>query len=311
MDIIPKISILIPCYNVEKYISKCLDSVINQTIKNIEIICINDGSNDKTYDILCRYRNKDERIKIINKKNSGYGNSMNLAIDIANGIYIGVVESDDFVELDMYETLYKIAYENNAEIARCCYYKLYNGINTRVVYDNIPKNKVVKPNLEQNIYWQTPSIWAAIYRRDWININNIRFLNTPGASYQDTSFTFKTYALCDRFIMVNKPFVHYRMDNPTSSINSKSKAFAVCKEWREIYNFIRKDKKFVDLFCVAQNLEFCTYAWNFKRLNGVLKYKFLIRWIYEIMLHFIKGEINLYKYDIRILKKIKKSISKN
>lgn len=310
MELTPKISILIPCYNVEKYVSTCLDSIINQTFCDIEIICVNDGSTDSTYSVLCEYKKKDRRIKIINKLNTGYGDSMNIAIDNAKGEYIGIVESDDFIEENMYETLYQIAKKNKTEITRCCYYKLNGNVNTYIAYDDVPKNEVVNPCLERNIFWQDPSIWAAIYKKDWINKNGIKFLKTPGASYQDTSFSFKCYALCTRFIMTDKAFVHYRVDNPTSSINSKDKAYSVCKEWKEIYRFIRADKKLVHLLDIAQNLEFCTYAWNFKRLRGSLKYKFIIRWIYEIILHLFKGEINIKKYDVRILKKIKKNIGK-
>ena len=100
-----KVSILIPCYNVEKYIRQCLDSVVNQTLKDIEIICINDGSTDSTLDILRKYENRDNRIKVISKHNSGYGASMNIGLETAKGEYVGIVESDDFVEPNMFEKL--------------------------------------------------------------------------------------------------------------------------------------------------------------------------------------------------------------
>ena len=93
-----KLSILVPCYNVEKYVAQCLSSIVNQTLQNIEIICINDGSTDKTLEILQSFQTTDSRIKIINKKNSGYGDSMNLGLDMAKGKYIGIVESDDYIE---------------------------------------------------------------------------------------------------------------------------------------------------------------------------------------------------------------------
>ena len=101
----PSVSILVPCYNVEKYIHQCMDSIISQTLKDIEIICINDGSKDNTLSILKEYADKDKRIVIIDKSNSGYGDSMNQGLKKANGEYIGIVESDDFVEPNMFETL--------------------------------------------------------------------------------------------------------------------------------------------------------------------------------------------------------------
>lgn len=105
----PKVSIIIPVYNVEKYLRECLDSVIQQTLQDIEIICVNDGSTDNSLQILKEYAQNDSRIKIIDKPNSGYGQTMNVGMQNATGEYIGIVEPDDYVELDMFETLYNTA----------------------------------------------------------------------------------------------------------------------------------------------------------------------------------------------------------
>ena len=103
------VSIVVPVCNVERYLKECLDSVIKQTLKNIEIICVNDGSTDNSLKILREYEKKDRRIKVITKKNSGYGNTMNVGMDAANGKYIGIVESDDYVDEKMFERLYETA----------------------------------------------------------------------------------------------------------------------------------------------------------------------------------------------------------
>ena len=118
----PKISILVPIYNVEKYLRECLESILAQTLKDTEIICINDGSTDSSPEILEEYRKKDSRIKIINKSNSGYGASMNMGFQFATADYIGIVESDDFVKPEMFEELYLIAQKNNADIVKSDYY---------------------------------------------------------------------------------------------------------------------------------------------------------------------------------------------
>ena len=118
----PKISVLIPIYNVEKYLRECLESLVNQTFQDIEFICINDGSTDSSLKILEEYAQKDSRIKIINKENSGYGASMNMGLDAASGEYIGIVESDDFVSSNMFEDLYNLAEKNNADIVKSDYY---------------------------------------------------------------------------------------------------------------------------------------------------------------------------------------------
>lgn len=108
-EVQPEISILVPICNVENYLDECLSSLINQTIKNIEIICLNDGSTDNSLSIIKKYAEKDNRIVVIDKENSGYGDTMNLGIRKAHGEYIGIVESDDFADPNMFQKLYDIA----------------------------------------------------------------------------------------------------------------------------------------------------------------------------------------------------------
>lgn len=301
-----KISILIPCFNVEKYIRECLESVVNQTIKEIEIICINDGSTDQTLPILEEYAKHDKRIKIIDKTNSGYGDSMNQALDVAKGKYIGIVESDDFAELSMFEVLYSIAIQQNLDISRCCYFEYKSGTNTPIFNDWVPKNQVHNPNENHAAFWQAPSIWCSIYRRSWLNENNIRFLPTPGASYQDTSFAFKCYACCQRFYMSDVPLLHYRTDNESSSVNNPEKVFCVCDEWNEIYRFIRNNRKrFSHLLPLIPILQYGTYRWNYERLNGKFKSNFLKAWAKELFIHLVRGELPLHKLDACTKAKIK------
>lgn len=121
------ISIIVPTYNNEKYIKDCLESLIKQTYYNIEIIVINDGSTDNTYNILKQYEEKDNRIKIINRDNSGVSRTRNIGMDIAKGQFITFVDADDWVETNFIEELYKCAIENNSDIVRCNYYKVLNS----------------------------------------------------------------------------------------------------------------------------------------------------------------------------------------
>ena len=127
----PKVSVIIPVYNVEQYLRECLDSVVNQTLKDIEIICVNDGSTDNSLVILEEYAAKDERIKIVNKENGGLSSARNCAIPLARGEYIGFVDSDDWIDLDFYEKLYNTAKKYKAEIA-CA--NLYRVSNTKSKY---------------------------------------------------------------------------------------------------------------------------------------------------------------------------------
>ena len=125
------ISVIVPVYNVEKYLEKCIDSICNQTYRNLEIILVNDGSTDKS-GILCdKFKIKDSRIIVIHKENGGLSDARNAGIDIANGEVLGFVDSDDYIMPEMYEKMLNIMYANDLDIVQCGYKKVYEN------YDNI------------------------------------------------------------------------------------------------------------------------------------------------------------------------------
>lgn len=287
-----KVTVLVPCFNVEKYVQTCLDSIINQTLREIEILCINDGSTDSTREILESFAQKDSRIKIINKENTGYGDSMNLGLELAKGKYIGIVESDDYVSPFMFEKLYKQAIMEDLDISRCCFYKFNSNSKTLVSNSFVVKNKTIKPSQNTEVFLQGPSIWSAIYKTDWLRQNGISFLPTKGASYQDISFAFKANLFCRRYRMIEEGLLYYRTDNENSSSNNKGKLYCVCDEWAEIYRLVRSYKgKYKGLLPVMFEAKQSNYLWNYKRLSSPLKRKFLRRWIFEILYHLAKGEI--------------------
>ena len=117
----PAISILVPCCNVEKYLDQCLESIVTQTFDDLEIICINDGSKDGTLGIIQKFAERDSRIVVIDKPNSGYGASMNMGLDRARGKYVGIVESDDYIEKNMFQRLYETAEKYNLDYVRCLF----------------------------------------------------------------------------------------------------------------------------------------------------------------------------------------------
>ena len=123
----PALSIIVPIYNVQKYLRQCLDSLVNQTMRDIEFIFIDDGSPDECGRIIDEYAHQDKRIVAIHQKNSGYGRTLNNGIKVAKGEYIGIIESDDWVESDMFEKLYYAATKYDADIARCGFY-IYNNM---------------------------------------------------------------------------------------------------------------------------------------------------------------------------------------
>ncbi|MBQ3015192.1 MAG: glycosyltransferase [Clostridia bacterium] len=282
-----KVSIVIPIYNVEKYLRQCLDSVVNQTLEDIEIICVNDGSKDSSPEIIEEYVKKDKRVKAIHKENSGYGNSMNRGFDAATGEYIGIVESDDYAEPDMFEKLYNCAKENDLDACKSGFFFYYSIPEEKnipaPVASSVMCKKVFSPtddfkSLREQIEFFNikPTIWSAIYRKDFIRENNIRFNETPGASFQDTSFNFKVWALAKRVKLMEECFLHYRQDNEASSINSSAKVFCVCDEYREIESFLNEHFELRAKLDIVKNaLKYNTYIWNYERLSEEKALEFL------------------------------------
>ena len=253
----PKVSIVIPIYNVEKYLRECLESVVNQTLQDIEIICVNDGSTDNCLEILKEYASNDSRINIIDKPNTGYGHSMNIGIEKAAGEYIGIVEPDDYIKPEMYETLYKVAKNNDLDFVKSDFYRFTGcGDNIKLFYNQLSKdlsfyNRVINVNEEIKPYYFIMNTWCGIYNRDFIEKYHIRHNETPGASFQDNGFWFQTFVYSKRAMFLNIPFYMNRRDNAASSVYDKSKIFTVCSEYEYIENLLRKQNysdKIIEMF---------------------------------------------------------------
>lgn len=305
------VSILVPCFNVQSYIRECLDSLVNQTLSNIEIICINDGSTDNTLSILKEYEQKDSRVKIIDKKNSGYGHSMNQGLQMATGEYIGIVESDDFAELKMFESLYKAAKDNDADVVKSNYFAYFTKDKNNTLVEVIPSedlNQVLTPRIRQGIFWSQPCIWAAIYKREFVINNQISFLETPGASYQDLAFNFKVWAKAEKAYFLNEAFLHYRQDNEQSSVKSGGKVYCVCDEYHEMERYIQEHGIYDELKCLFQRLKYASYWWNFERLVYPLNYQFLKTFVTEFRQAEKEGLLKEDYFGAYLYKRVKKLI---
>ncbi len=283
-----KISVIIPIYNTEKYLRECLDSVVNQTLKDIEIICVNDGSNDTSPEILAEYALQDSRIKVINKSNSGYGHTMNVGIDAAIGEYIGIVESDDYIKLDMYETLYNIAHDNCLDFIKADFYRFVNENNElKLEYNKLSENdifynKILNPQSNIKLFNLILNTWSGIYSRDFLNKNNIRHNETPGASYQDNGFWFKTFALAGRVYFLNKPFYMNRRDNPNSSVHSKAKVYCMNQEYEYILDFLNKNPGLKEkLFPMFLYKKYQNYMFTYNRIGEEFKLGYIVRFSEE------------------------------
>ena len=275
----PKVSIVVPVYNVEKFLPECLDSIINQTLKDIEVICVNDGSTDSSLDILNSYAQKDSRIIVINKSNSGYGNTMNMGINAAAGEYIGIIESDDFADKHMFEDLYKLAKDNDADIAKSNWYLYWGKHKFSRKNNNISSAKtfkIINSKQDKDLLRLNPSVWSAIYKREFLNKFNIRFLETPGASYQDLAFSFKVFALAERVILTDNAYLYYRQDNINSSVKSKTKIYCVCDEYDEIDRFLDKYPELKFEFRVQEEItRYTGYVSSVLRLDDSVRPEFV------------------------------------
>jgi len=296
-----KVSVVVPIYNVEKYLKECLDSIVKQKLKDIEIICVDDGSTDNSLKILREYEKKDKRFKIITKANAGYGNSMNLGMSAATGEYIGIVESDDWIEKNMFYDLYKAAKKHNAQIVKSDYYEFSTTGQSKEVYIPTPTNpwfynRVISSYDTEEIYHFKMNTWTGIYKTDFIREFNIRHNETPGASYQDNGFWFKTLSLAGRVVFVNKAYYHYRQDNPNSSINSKGKVFCMCDEYAFIRKFLDENPEIKNKHLQTYlNKKFHNYFYTYKRVAKEHRIIFLERFSKEFNESFDKGE---FSYDL-------------
>ena len=263
-----KVSIILPIYNVSQYLRECLDSVIRQTLKELEIICVNDGSTDDSLEIIQEYAAKDDRIVVITGPNGGYGKAMNKGLDRATGEYVGIVEPDDYVSLTMFEDLYQIAKENDLDIVKADFYRFARNdrgdMDMRYVNLDGTKEKygrLLYPDQDPSLIKFTMNTWSGIYRRAMLEEHHIRHHETPGASFQDNGFFFKTTVYAKRAMIINRPYYRNRRDNPNSSVNNREKVYCINIEYDYIRNFLMEDREVWERF---------KYMYTWKKFHNYL-----------------------------------------
>lgn len=288
----PKVSVILPIYNVAKYLRKCLDSVINQTLKDIEIICINDCSADNCENIILEYAKKDGRIKIINnEKNYGIGFSRNIGINESSGEYISFIDADDYIEKDYIEILYNTAIKNKADIV------FTNNI-------NIVRDKIIKPyyhnriniwkkKFKENETWKegisdfnvntpekenTPeyplvSTVNKIFKKDFIEKNNLKFQNYIVS--EDTEFFYKYLLYSPKKFYNNEAKYYYvqRKSSLTHSIEKDNQMITdALSVFKNIFN-IYKEKK-IELLKDANYYNFNSFLFVFNNYKAQNKNEF-------------------------------------
>lgn len=293
----PIVSVIVPVYNVELYLKRCLDSIIKQTLANIEIILVDDGSTDNSGKICDEYLRVDSRIKVIHKKNGGLSSARNAGLDIASGKCVGFVDSDDWITDDFYEILYKLMKKNNADIVSCDYKIVHNELKKLHAKKTCKKNDICL-YVDEKIGIQylksitkggctDASCCTKLYKKE--AVDKIRFIN--GIIHEDVIFNWQIIKKATKYVKFNNGMYFYYMNNES------------------ITNDAFNEKNY-DLIKVANMLK------DDERYNQFPLYKYLMDQ-YEIKCHFsilikmikskyndaikIKDEIEIVKINYRIL----------
>lgn len=245
------ISVIVPVYNASLYLRSCLDSIINQTLADFECICINDGSTDNSLDILTEYANKDTRLKIIDKKNSGAADCRNIGLSKAIGTYCIFLDSDDLFSPCLLEKLYLQIYKTDTDICFCDYSMLHNGCKYTIKKGFDVENPF-NPNDIQNKLFQIthPVCWNKLYKTEFLKKHNLQFLNQ--SSSNDISFVYSSFILASSISFVSEALIEYRFNNIhsiTSNINNKiPNVFNAYDELFKIINIQTQPENYFESF---------------------------------------------------------------
>ncbi len=307
----PKVTVVVPSFNVGPYIGQCLDSILNQTLSEIEVIVVDANSSDGTREKIIEYMNMDNRVILVDdfKKSTGY--AKNVAIDMAKAPYYAIVESDDYIEPDMLEKLYNKAEETGVDFVKANFSTFLGEGRTR--YD-FPKTvaanpddyeKILNPKKHPDCFKWIMFEWLGLYRVSFLREKGIRHNETPGAAFQDTGFWFLSFANADSIYLMKEHFYHYRCDNPYASVKDSKKALNICVE----YDFIYKELKEKSVAWEDVKSEYCRDFFYdnyvvFNRIDEELKPK-LVSEMRRVLLGIFDESIDKSIFDEEELEKIK------
>nr|WP_303998253.1 glycosyltransferase [Ruminococcus bromii] len=294
-----KISLIVPCYNIRKYLPRCIESILAQTYKNLEIILISDGSTDGTDEVIREYAKKDSRIIPIFKQNSGVSDTRNRGLDIATGDYIGFVDGDDYIEPEMYETLLKNAIENNADISHCGYQMVFPS---RVDYYYNTGKKVIQDNKKgiRDIIvgdYVEPSPCIKIYRKNIVN--NLRMPINIKIN-EDVLFNFYAFVNSKKSVYEDLPFYHYilRKGSAATSKINQNKLFDPVRVRKEIFEYSLKN-----LDNEIQSVAYSSYLNSIINLYRVVSNSKLKEYKEDSFI--LKGQIKEIKGNFMLSKRVK------
>ena len=296
----PKVSVLMPSLNVGPFIRECIQSVVDQTLQDIQIICIDAGSTDGTLEVLQEFAAKDSRITLLHSDKKSYGYQMNLGLAQAKGEYIGIVETDDIASLNQFERMYELAKANQVDLLKTDY-KKFTGVgeesSCQVVHccgNPVLYNKVVNPVEASAVVTFSPNP-SSLFRTEFLRAHDIKFNETPGASYQDVGFYLQTHLLAKKILCCDEAFYWYRIDNASSSINNSGKVFMVCGEVEFAREALQKQlpaASWDECKPIFGREMFFSYMSTLRRISEDARVGFVNRFADDLKAAYARGEIN-------------------
>lgn len=280
----PLVSVIMPSLNVGSYIEKCLTSVMNQSIKDIEIICIDAGSTDGTLEIIKKYAELDQRIAVINSKVRSYGYQVNLGIKCAKGDYIAILETDDWIESGMYEMLYNVAVESKLDYVVADFDYAYELKDNKICFSRYRQfskntdmyNTVLLQDEINKLRASDYLLWKGIYNRQFILQNKITLHESPKAAYQDMGFLQQVKTYAQRAMYIDKSFYRYRTGRVGSSTCSLNGMLFYMNEFMWINNDLGL---LADLSDIQETYYFYTMSVAF--YYNYCKILFMLNWNYK------------------------------
>lgn len=300
----PKVTVIIPVLNVRPYIKECLDSVINQTLRDIEIFCIDAGSTDGTLEIEKEYAARDSRITILDDDAHSTGYAKNLGVCRSKSPYVAIVESDDYIVPDMMEKLYQKAVEHDLDMVKANYRSFLGQGEARLFVDKSVSlyredyEKVIDPRMDNRFFGWDMYTWTGLYKKEFLKTNHILHHESKGAAFQDVGFWFQTFCYARRAYLMKEYFYCYRRDNPDASVRNPNRTFVMCDEYRFVRDIISKDHQTWERVKPAYYHEmFRSYFVTCERLAPHLRPEFADRFYREIREGYEAGYIQRDLFD--------------
>lgn len=264
-----KVSVILPSLNVRDYIEEAVRSAMEQTLGEIEILCIDAGSEDGTWEILSGLAAADERIHLCRSDMKSYGYQVNMGIDMAQGEYIAVLETDDYADVHMYERLYSEAVLHDCDYVKgdyTLYHTQEDGkrvfLRRNILQTDALYGEVIEPIKHPAVAVDDNYLWNGIYKREFLKRNQIAFAETPGAAYQDIGFMYQINIFAERALYVKESCYFYCTDREGASANSGKGLQYAYQEYLRLYQWLQADEageeRFRTLYCrMAKSFIYC------------------------------------------------------